>query len=130
METEEIVKEFKETNKRVLEQIEKLKFQLEMSKGCLFSHNYVVKVGAYTISSKWNEEIGANTLDYENSFGEYHSVAKWNKNGVEEIKKQLLEAGEDREIEVYFYKDFYKKKIQQLKNLVETNSKIIKQFSK
>ena len=27
MKTEEIIKEFKETNKRVLEQIEKLKFQ-------------------------------------------------------------------------------------------------------
>lgn len=124
----ELVKSLKETQKRVLNQIEKLNFQLEMSKGVLLSHNYIVEVGAYTIGSKFNPEINAKVLDYKMT--DYDLATMWNENGVKEIKKHLLEMGENREIKVYFYKDFYRTKLEDLKNFLKSNSELIKTLSK
>tara|TARA_R100001443_G_scaffold27617_1_gene40812 strand:+ start:269 stop:637 length:369 start_codon:yes stop_codon:yes gene_type:complete len=119
--------ELLKTIERTKESINLLKHELKMSKGVLLSHNFVVEVGAFTMCSKWNDERQCKLLHYSNK--PYHLVSKWNQNGVDEIVKILKDEGEDREIKVYFYKEYYKEKIERLENFIKSLNGMIKTLS-
>ena len=89
----------------------KFERQLHLSKNCLVSHNFVIKVGAYTMTLNEDKRV-----DYKNSL-EFPS--QWNDEGVKAIKKALLEMGDDREPIVMFYKDFYKETIVSIKEAMK-----------
>ena len=110
------------------EQVKSLEQAIKMSKKIILAHNYIVEVGAYTIGTKFNKELGHSVLEYQ--YKDPHNSSQWNKEGVEQIKRILTEEGEDREIKVYFYKDFYKEKLELLKECIESNKRTIEYLNK
>jgi hypothetical protein len=88
--------------------IELFQRHLDLQKNCIVSHNFVIEVGAYTITTKEDR-----TIDHRFS---NKLPSTWTEKGVQEVTRLLREAGEDREIKVQSLREFLTTKIQSFKD--------------
>ncbi len=109
------IKLLKQTIERSKEDLKRFTRKLQMENDIILSHNYVISVGAYTITSK------DGMLDYKLSteFPAYFTI-EGAKANVEALK-----VNDDREITIVNRHKWYNERIEGIKNFIEANEKII-----
>ena len=122
----ELLNQVKETLKRTEDRAASLKRQLASYDNCLISHQWVAKVGMYTVGTDENRMIKLRTLTLP---------SLWTEAGIKEImdlqKKESIFKNfhhEPMKVEKLFFKDYYRDEIKREENFITSQKQIIERM--
>lgn len=126
MEKTELLESLKETLERTEERVSSLKRQLKSYDNCLVSHQWVAKVGMYTVGTDSNRML-------QLSFKTLPSL--WTEEGIEEIAQIQKERHifknmrkEPMKVEKVWFKDYYRDEIAKQEQFLESQKQILDNF--
>ena len=122
----ELLNEFKETLKRSEERLASFKRQLASYDNCLVSHQWVAKVGMYTVGKDENRMLKLRTLTLP---------SLWTEAGIKEImdiqkKKSIFRnfLYEPMKVEKVFFRDYYRDEIKREENFITSQRQILERM--
>lgn len=122
----ELLNQFKETLKSSEERLASFKRQLASYDNCLVSHQWVAKVGMYTVGTDENRMLKLRTLTLP---------SLWTEAGIKEImdlqkKKSIFKnfLYEPMKVEKVWFKDYYRDEIEREENFVTSQRQILERM--